>query len=319
VSDHHGVTLAERARGKWRSILPAVGIGPSFLTGKNGPCPVCGGKDRWRFINRNGTGDWFCNVCDPQHGSGVQLVMAFHKIDFAQAATKIEQLIGEAPVERDKPKADSAWVRTMMRDLWQRAAPIEPGDPAERYLVSRGLSPAGDFWSSSLRYIEDCPYDKETRLPAMIAKVVAPDGKPVNIHRTFITLQGRKTEREPAKKLMRGTCPPGSAIRLGPRVGTLGIAEGIENALAAQLLFRVPVWSVISAQGMERFQKPEGLRRLIIFGDNDRSFTGQAAAYALAKRARLQWEIEADVRIPTHPGTDWNDQFHVEPEMRFGE
>ena len=36
----------ERARGRWREILPALGIAESFLTGRNCACPLCGGTDR---------------------------------------------------------------------------------------------------------------------------------------------------------------------------------------------------------------------------------------------------------------------------------
>jgi hypothetical protein len=33
--------LSERCNGRWRSILPALGINPQYLSGKNGPCPLC--------------------------------------------------------------------------------------------------------------------------------------------------------------------------------------------------------------------------------------------------------------------------------------
>ena len=42
-------TTKERAVGRWKSILPAFGVTPQQLTGKHGPCPLCGGKDRFRF------------------------------------------------------------------------------------------------------------------------------------------------------------------------------------------------------------------------------------------------------------------------------
>src|ERR1019366_9474664 len=54
-----GSPLRERTRGRWRGILAAQGIDPRYLTGKNGPCPLCpGGKDRWRFTDLNGDGYW---------------------------------------------------------------------------------------------------------------------------------------------------------------------------------------------------------------------------------------------------------------------
>jgi putative DNA primase/helicase len=311
------VRLADRARGRWRAILPGLGMPITFLSGKNGPCPMCGGRDRWRWINRDGSGDWWCNACG--HGNGVELAKRWLKLDFAQMAKRIEALLGEAPMDKEKPR-NIAWERSQMQEVWQSARLIEPGDPADRYLVGRGLM-CETFWPACLRYSESCPYDERTRMPALVAKVVGPDGKPVNVHRTFLTSEGKKAARIPAKKLMRGTCPPGSAIRLGPLEATLGVAEGIETALAAHQKFGFPVWSVISSVGMERFQIPKQVMCLMVFADNDLSYTGQAAAYALAKRASLQTKIEVLVKIPPEPGMDWNDyKFHVEPkEIGFGE
>ena len=63
--------LKDRAQGRWSGILPALGIGESFLTGKHGPCPLCGGKDRWRWDNREGRGTWICSKCGA--GDGIAL------------------------------------------------------------------------------------------------------------------------------------------------------------------------------------------------------------------------------------------------------
>jgi primase-helicase-like zinc-binding protein len=67
--------LHERARGRWHGILPAIGISEKFLKRKNGPCPVCGGKDRFRFTDIEGKGTFYCNNC--KGGNGIALVMKF--------------------------------------------------------------------------------------------------------------------------------------------------------------------------------------------------------------------------------------------------
>jgi putative DNA primase/helicase len=48
-----------------------------------------------------------------------------------------------------------------------------------------------------------------------------------------------------------------------------------------------------------------GVQKVIIFGDNDENFTGQEAAYSLARS--LSGDVEVEVKIPSIPGWDWND------------
>jgi len=51
---------------------------------------------------------------------------------------------------------------------------------------------------------------------------------------------------------------------------------------------------------------PPEAKRIIIFGDNDPSYAGQAAAYALARRLRSDERV-VEVQIPAEVGADWND------------
>jgi putative DNA primase/helicase len=45
---------------RWPDTLAAFGINRDLLTPKHGPCPGCGGTDRFRFDNENGRGTWIC-------------------------------------------------------------------------------------------------------------------------------------------------------------------------------------------------------------------------------------------------------------------
>jgi putative DNA primase/helicase len=87
---------------------------------------------------------------------------------------------------------------------------------------------------------------------------------------------------------------------------TMGIAEGIETALSAHLLYDVPVWSALSAGGLTAFEPPSTCKSLLIFGDADGSYTGQASAYALAHKLAAKG-LNVDVRLPPEVGCDFND------------
>jgi putative DNA primase/helicase len=104
---------------------------------------------------------------------------------------------------------------------------------------------------------------------------------------------------------MPGLDLAGAAIRLSPATQILGIAEGIETALAAAQIFDVPVWSCLNAQGIRDFQPPADIAELIVFADHDENYVGQAAAYDLARRLALAGK-KVSVQIPQEPG-DWLD------------
>lgn len=140
----------------------------------------------------------------------------------------------------------------------------------------------------------------------MVCRVQDASGAGCAVHRTYLGSNGQKASVSTAKKLA-GKAPAGAAIRLSAPSGYLGIAEGVETALSAFLLFGVPTWAAISAGGLERWSPPDDVRRVIVFGDNDVSGTGQAAAWSLAKRL-IASGVDTQVRIPETVGKDWADR-----------
>jgi putative DNA primase/helicase len=301
----------ERARGRWPSILTAVGVPSKALRNKHGPCPMCGGKDRFRFDDKGGGGTWICSQCGA--GNGVQLVQHFMRTDFRGAALEIEKHIDAAPVmpERNGQRADDGKMREAMTALWQRAKPITLSDPAGQYLHRRvGL----DAFPSALRYAEDERYtdagQRATWHPAMIARVDPSDearagGERAALHRTYLAADGHKADVASPRKMM-GAMPTGAAVRLMPHGDVLGIAEGIETAFAASQLFGVPVWAALTADLLQAWEPPASVSTVMIFGDNDTSLTGQSAAFGLGRRLKTKG-LTVSVEIPIRVGTDWND------------
>ena len=98
---------------------------------------------------------------------------------------------------------------------------------------------------------------------------------------------------------------PAAPCRLSalPEDGHLGIAEGIETALSAQAIFGVPTWAALSADGLRRWQWPEGVARVSIFADA--GDVGRQAAATLADRLNIA-NIANRIVGPLH-GDDFND------------
>ena len=113
--------------------------------------------------------------------------------------------------------------------------------------------------------------------------------------RVFNFLFLSKTGKAPVtavKKITSGTTN-GAVVQLGRPVRVLGIAEGVETALAAGEWFHMPVWAAIGAENLANFEAvPESVMRLVIFGDNDRNFVGQEAAYPVFDRKNHKETIE---------------------------
>jgi putative DNA primase/helicase len=200
----------------------------------------------------------------------------------------VEGCVGSAPVRPILEKL--ATPRSELARIWDAAGPI------------KGPSPVADYLAKRCDWTENYSENLRESGNVMLAKVQTWDGKGVNIHRTYIS-----DDKATVRKLMPGKLPDGSAIRLAyVNLRTeMGVAEGIETALSAMKLFGLPTWSLINATLMQKWRPPVGIKKVVIFGDNDKSFTGQMAAYTLAYK--LRDSVEVEVKIPTMPGWDWND------------
>ncbi len=302
------------AQGRWRSILTILGMDERALSGRHCPCPMCGGKDRFRFDDKDGRGTYFCSGCGA--GDGVQLAMGITGLSFRDAAREIERVAGTVrptPAKSDRSDEDKL---NALRRAFRESRPIARGDDAHAYLAGRGLR-LHDL-PESIRTHPGMQYRDGGAVlgtfPAMLATVTDATGRAVSMHRTYIQ-DCQKAPVPAPKKLMQGMPLAGAAIRLTPVSRTLGVAEGIETALAASELFEVPVWSCISTTGIESFEPPEGVEHIVIFADNDANFAGQAAAYRAAHRLALKG-IEVEVVIPPSVG-DWLDRL-IQTKLRAG-
>lgn len=301
---HHEPTKTS-AKGKWRGILMSFGLPEKALTGKHGPCPMCGGTDRFRWDNREGSGSYICGTCGA--GDGMKLAMAYTGKEFREIAALIDGMMGNIKPEAPRPAMTDDRRRDLLRDVYRATTPAAPGDVVHAYLQARGVGEL--IYPDALRFAPRLADGDGGLRPCMVAMVSGLDGKPVSMHRTFLAPDGKgKAEMAAPRKLMPGELPDGACVRLCEYVsgGPLGIAEGIETALSASALWGLPVWAALNTALLKRWLPPEGCTEVAIFGDTDASFAGQAAAYGLAHRLRGRG-LHVTVHLPETFGEDWND------------
>jgi putative DNA primase/helicase len=187
--------------------------------------------------------------------------------------------------------------KALLRHIWTAASPWDASESAllRSYLRHRGLEPEALGRQLPLRFHPSLPYLEDGaclgRYPAMLALMSDMEGRPATIHRTFLTTDGRKAPVSSPKKLMPHVSDRsliGGAVRLEPASSVLGIAEGIETALAVHQATGITVWSALSRTLLERFHPPRSIEQIIIWADRDENGAGQRSAEVLRKNLEVK-------------------------------
>jgi len=104
------------ARGHWAAILTRhYGVSAASLTGQHAPCPGCGGRDRFRFDDRNGAGSWLCSQGGGGtiSGDGLALIMHVTGNGWHESLVDLAEKLGvEVRKGREDGGAGSAAPRT---------------------------------------------------------------------------------------------------------------------------------------------------------------------------------------------------------------
>lgn len=213
--------------------------------------------------------------------------------------------------------------------------------PAMNYFNNRGFGAMASVLANSdaIRMHPALDYYEEVKegdsyvnkligkFPAIIGKVVDENNHLVTLHRIYLTPDGKKAPVQMPKKMMpvdENMEVSGCAIRLGgmPQDGVLGVAEGIETALAVYRATGIPCWSVISTGIMTSVKIPDAVHTVIIWADLDVSKGGQVAAETL--KNRLVGEgYRVFVMLPQRPipedakSVDWNDVLLLDGILAF--
>lgn len=330
--------LLKDASGHWAHILEdlAPELAEALASpGEHVPCPVHGGQNGFRlFPHFNETGRAYCNTCGPKN-SGPTLLAWVKGYPFSRAVKEIAQWLDksknevrERPLRPEyvpKPKIDPVIARKKLLDVWNASRPLS-GTPAEAYLVHRGIW--RENLPKSLRAHPGLPYyhEKNKKLellgtfPCLLAPIVTRTNEVSSIHRIYLSQDGLNKAPVPdAKKMMSpAVAPQGAAIRLhNPYEGILGLAEGIETALAVHAITRLPMWACVSATLMELVDIPPAVHHVVIWADLDVSQRGIQAANKLAARLEAQGKT-CEICLPFaeipegSKGVDWLDVLNTQ-------
>ena len=312
--------IRDKCQNRWPSILQQMGFPTGSLNGHHGPCPMCGGKDRFRFSDRDGTGSAYCNQCGKWSG-GVWLIMAWKSVSFRGACLLIEEVVGKSALTKEvRPRVDADQVANAMKWLWTNAAPLTGEDPPSRYLQSRGIDilPPG----TAVRYCAEMPdYVPELKRklyrPAMLSRLVNQERGALHI--TFLTATGEKADLPKVKRFFTGArVPPGGTVRLAPAAEVMGVSTGLETSMSAMIKFAMPVWATMTDVGLLKFQPPPECKCLTIYSDNDEGFSGQHAstslAYILTNPPRPGLRVL--YKMPPDGFKDWNDVLTEEKQPK---
>lgn len=184
--------------------------------------------------------------------------------------------------------------------LWAAARPLA-GSPAEAYLAGRGLAAE----TPALRFHAHVPCGRGVKAvgrPAMLAAVRDATGL-VAVQRTFLDLDPPRLAAMTGPRRGLGRLGRGAVRLMMPAGGILGLAEGIETAIAASQLSAIACWATLGSARFGDVAIPDGVERLILFLDNDR---GGRRAEQLA-RAAHGGRVLLEPRYAWPAGADWND------------
>lgn len=235
-------------------------------TDRAGPCPVCGGTDRFSIHTRKNT--FFCRRCEASGHGVIALVMWTENKGFVEACEivtgrqasapvderRLAELRAKAEADEQRRAAEAAAYREKARlrgyEIWRAAAGNAGRATVATYLERRGLV-LPEAVLRSLREAPAHPYyeplgrGEGARVlhcgPAMLAAVQLPDGRFGAVHQTWIDLgqpkgklalpSGPEGKPRPAKKVLGAK--KGGAIRLytPERPRRLVMGEGIETTL----------------------------------------------------------------------------------------
>lgn len=335
--------------GRWDLVLPRVipEIQEAIDAGhrRHVTCifPDHGSEDKFRITNKfEQTGSVICTcTADRKVRGGIELIMRARCCDFKTARNLLVEALGISvsprgftppprlppakPREVDEAelKEKARKVKEQICQIWNETIALtDPAaEAAQLWFENRGVTPiktpfADIRFHHGLRYYFGDKYIGT--FPCIVSMLRDNAGRTRTLHRTYITHDGKKPTEVPQGKTRKLYTVPddlsasGAAVRIDEPTNCLMLAEGIETALSARRLTRLPTWACLTKDLLRNIELPQSVRIVTVWADKDRSDAGQQAAAELVLRLREQG-LKAVAMLP--PGEipegqkslDWND------------
>ncbi|MEL5856955.1 DUF927 domain-containing protein [Aeromonas veronii] len=297
--------VASVACGHWPDLLAAVGIDIP-RRGKHGPCPACGGKDRFRLDDRAGRGTWICNQCGS--GDGLDLVCRVLSTTPKAAAELLAPLVGLSaggldPAEREriqrqqqaKTEQERQRAEQQRQKAARRAADImaDTGQGESPYFTVKGLEwPQAAINRTLIR-------EGGENFPAGSLVVVLTDEAGALVNVQLIRADG-------TKRYLHGGQKAGAFHRIEggePVVVVEGYATGlsVHQATGASIYCAMDCSNLSAVAQIARRQHPKA--RILLCGDNDEHTQGNPGK---TKAEQAAAACGGMVALPPVAG-DWND------------
>jgi len=211
---------------------------------------------------------------------------------------------------RPRTPDEIAAKRARVINVW-RSGDCTRASPAERYFVRRGLPWLVECkW---LRFHPNCPHPATDEhgcwrglyAPAVIATLLDPGDYPAGIQKIFITPDGNEAKLEP-RRITAGHVA-GNAVHLHMAAHQIVVAERLETAASAAVLFERPAWAACGDGNLACSMRLPALplaSDVMIACDHDSP--GKQAAEAAAARWRKEGR-KVEITSPLRLGTDFED------------
>lgn len=300
--------VAAAACGHWPELLANLGVTVPPRK-QHGPCPACGGKDRFRLDDKGGRGTWICSQCGA--GDGLDLIRRVTGKLPKDAAELVAGVLGISHVaiseadreqlqhqQRAQADVEQQQQQIKRQKAVRRAADIlrdcTPGQA--EYLVGKRLRwPSGLLNSTLIRVGEEA-------FPAgsLVVPLYNETGELVNVQ--LIRHDGVRRYLAGGQKQAACHRIPGSSL--------VAVCEGYATGLSVHLATGATVYCAMDAgnllaiaQMVRGMDDPLQPCRLWLAADNDDTTTGNPGK---TKAEQAAAAVGAVVALPPTAG-DWND------------